>query len=109
MDYTGAFFSQDGTSVTGRLANTRFTPTCPTVDGATAAGINQKLDRLLSISTAHAAELTEAKSSQLSMEAEILQLTEKVRGLEQQIDKKIQGSTGGNIKIPRYVSVSLIW
>ena len=109
MDSTGACFSLDGVSLTGGLNSTRFTPRMSSVDGTTTLTINQKLDRLLSISAAQATQLTQARSAQESTQQELLKLGEKVDKLEEQLEAVRAGKIAPNAgKIPRAVSVSNI-
>ena len=109
MDSTGACFSLDGVSLTSGLNSTRFTPRMASIDGTTTLALNQKLDRLLSISAAQATQLTQAKSAQESTQQELMKLAEKVDKLTEQLEAVKAGKTAPSTgKIPRAISVSNI-
>ena len=107
MDSTGACYSLDGVSLTGGLNSTRFTPARPSLDGTTIVTVNQKLDRLLSVSATQSTQLTHATSAQESTQQELRKLTEEVSRLKEQLDAVRAAKTSGEMKkIPRAVSVS---
>jgi hypothetical protein len=109
MDSNGACFSLGGMSLTGALNSTRFSPALPSVDGTAALTINQKLDRLISLSSSQANELVQAREVQEKSQKELEQLRQNVSNLEEQLESSMTNySKNGSSKLPRAVSVSSI-
>lgn len=107
MYSTGACYTLDGVSLTGGLNSTRFTRTMPSLDGTTVLTMNQKLDRLLSVSATQATQLTHATSAQESTQQEVKNLAAQVGRLKEQLDEvRAVKTTEAMRKIPRAVSVS---
>ena len=107
MDSTGACYSSDGVSLTGGLNSTRYTPTMPSLDRTAIVTMNQKLDRLLSVSANQANQLTHAASAQETTQREVKKLGEEVSRLKEQLEAVRAVKTTEEMKrIPRAVSVS---
>ena len=108
MDSSGACYSLDGVSLTGRLNSTRYTPSMPSLDGTPVLTLNQKLDHLLTASVTQANQLSQATSERESTQDEVKNLAAQVTMLKEQLHELRSGKSqsGATRKRPRSVSVS---